>query len=88
MKKPVITVFAALAFTAAPYLSAQPILPDHFASWASSSRPILVLWPRSPEAAKYDSHPESAQLLQESGVVRVEERYYPKGDAEVSIRGF
>jgi hypothetical protein len=83
------------AFLSAPRLSAQRILPDHFASWTShgraheaENRPYVVLWPRSPEWAKYDSHPEYTQLLLESGVARIEEHYYQKGDAEIAIRAF
>src|SRR5260370_20657416 len=44
------------------------------------------MWPRSPEAAALDSHPEYTKLLVESGVVRVEERDYQKGGSELGLR--
>jgi hypothetical protein len=78
--------------SAAP-LSAQQILPNQFATWQSgsgphNSGPELLMWPRDPKAEKYDGHPEYTKLLVESGVIRIEEHYYKKGDAELAIRAF
>src|SRR5260370_28691946 len=77
-----------LALLSAPYLSAQQYLPDRFASWQSGSRPALVMWPRSADAARLDSHPEYTQLLVESGIARIEERDYQKGRGDLAIRLF
>ncbi len=46
------------------------------------------MWPRSPEAASLDSHPEYTKLLVESGVVRVEERGYRMGGSELEVQVF
>src|SRR5260370_33533014 len=85
-----------LALAAAPYCSAQQsLLPERFGSWEPNTHhpdvhPSLaqprVMWPRSPEAAALDSHPEYTKLLVESGVVRVEERDYQKGGSELALR--
>ena len=46
------------------------------------------MWPRSPEAPAIDPHPEYTRLLVESGVIRVEEHYYEKGNADLAVRAF
>jgi hypothetical protein len=48
----------------------------------------MVMWPRSTQATGLDSHPEYEQTLTESGIVRIEEHDYKKGDDELSIRVF
>jgi hypothetical protein len=75
-----------LALVSASKLSAQQVLPDQFASWQSGHHPAIVMWPRSPEMARIDSHPEYTQILVESGIVRVEEHYYEKGGEEIAVR--
>ena len=46
------------------------------------------MWPRGPQAASLDSHPEYTKLLVESGVFRIEERGYQKGGSELGLRLF
>ncbi len=64
------------------------LLPDRFASWETGKQPPYVMWPRSEAAARLDSHPEYTKLLVESGVVRVEEHGYQRGNSEFGIRLF
>src|SRR6266404_1443615 len=61
------------------------LLPERFASWETDKQPPLVRWPRSDVSARLDSHPEYTKLLVESGVVRVEERGYRRGNAELEV---
>lgn len=61
------------------------LLPDKFASWETGEQPPFVRWPRDDAAARFDSHPEYTKLLVESGVVRVEEHGYRKGNAELEV---
>jgi hypothetical protein len=77
-----------IALLSAWPLSAQQILPDRFGPWQSGSHPPLVMWPRSPEAARIDNNPTYTRTLVESGVIRVEEHYYVKGGVELPIRVF
>ncbi len=98
MRKPYIIGGLLLALAAAPYSAAQqPLLPERFGSWEPNTHhpdmhpPLaqpLVMWPRSPEAASLDSHPEYTKLLVESGVVLVEERDWQKGGNELGVRLF
>src|SRR4029077_6665587 len=87
MRRQLFFVFA-FALLSASKLSAQQVLPDQFASWRSGRHPAIVMWPRTPEMARLDSHPEYTQILVESGVIRVEEHYYEKGSDEIAIRVF
>src|ERR1700747_714131 len=74
------------ANTSAQGIRAQSmLLPDKFASWETAEQPPFVRWPRADVAAKFDSHPEYTKLLVESGVVRVEEHGYRKGNAELEV---
>ncbi|HYL65222.1 MAG TPA: DUF6599 family protein [Candidatus Methylomirabilis sp.] len=66
----------------------QQILPNQFADWKSGGRPPLVFWPRGQGVVPIDPGLTSLSLLAESGVVRVEEHYYEKGNAELAIRAF
>src|SRR5258708_35758128 len=87
-----------LALGAAPYCSAhQSLLPERFGSWEPNTHhpdvhpPLaqpLVTWPRAPEAASLDSHPEYTKLLVESGVVRVEERDYRSVGSDLGVQSF
>jgi hypothetical protein len=79
--------FVFLTGSASSYAQSQ-ILPNRFGSWQSGSHPPIVMWPRSDAAARYDSHPEYAQTLTESGAIRIEERYYEKGSSELAVRLF
>jgi hypothetical protein len=74
-------------FSAAP-LSAQQILPDQFAAWQQGSHPPIVMWPRTPGVQRPDPGPYYTRILIESGVTRVEEHYYEKSGAELTIRLF
>src|SRR5260370_28051870 len=83
------------ALLSAANISAQSVppaqsmlLPDRFASWETGKQPPYVMWPRSEAAARLDSHPEYTKLLVESGVVRVEEHGYQRGNSEFGIRLF
>jgi uncharacterized protein DUF6599 len=87
MRRLLLLVCGIALFSAAP-LYAQQILPNQFASWQPGSRPPIVMWPRGPEQARIDDSPAYTQLLVESGVTRVEEHYYKKGEAELTIRLF
>src|SRR5713101_1855654 len=80
--------FALLLTTSGCSYAQSQLLPDRFATWQPAQHPPLILWPRSPEAAKLDSHPESTQILVESGVARVEEHYYRNENSEVAVRVF
>ena len=64
------------------------LLPDRFTSWQPGKQPPLVMWPRSESAAALDSHPEYTNILVESGVVRVEEHDYQRGNSEFGLRVF
>ncbi|HZV88773.1 MAG TPA: DUF6599 family protein [Candidatus Binatus sp.] len=77
-----------IALLSATSLSAQQILPNQFASWESGSRPPVVMWPRTPGVQRPDPGPYYTRMLIESGVARVEEHYYEKGGAELTIRLF
>ena len=55
------------------------LLPDRFSTWQRSQRPPAVLWPSSVKNA-------GEPLLAESGVVRIEEGYYQRGDQELTLR--
>jgi hypothetical protein len=79
--------FVFLTGSAGSYPQSQ-ILPDRFGSWQSGSHSPIVMWPRSDAAARYDSHPEYAQTLTESGAIRIEEHYYEKGSSELAVRLF
>ncbi len=87
MKRYVCT-FALLLATSACSNAQSQLLPDRFATWQSAQRPPVVLWPRSPAAAKLDSHPEYTRILVESGVARVEEHDYENASREFGVRAF
>jgi hypothetical protein len=87
MQKLCLISVLSMALAAAPHSSAQ-LLPDRFAGWQPGQHPPLVMWPRSPEAAKFDTHLEHTKVLVESGVARVEEHYYRNGNSEVAVRAF
>lgn len=87
MRRHILMVFA-FALLSASKLPAQQVLPDHFASWQSGSRPAIVMLPKSAAVTTLDSHPEYPQTLAESGVVRVEEHYYQKSSDDLAIRLF
>jgi hypothetical protein len=87
MRRYFLFICAFVLCRAAP-ISAQQILPDRFASWQPGSHPPVVMWPRGPGAARMDYAPDYTQMLIESGVARVEEHYYGKGEAELAIRLF
>ena len=76
-----------VAASAAGHPQSQ-LLPDRFSTWQSSQDPPAVTWPRGPEGAKIDSHPEYTQILVESGVVRAEERSYRNNSGEIAVRVF
>jgi len=49
----------------------------------------MIKWPRTPEMAALDTHPEYTKLLVESGVIQVEERdYRQSGGSEFGVRLF
>jgi hypothetical protein len=87
MRKLRLITVLSVALAAAPHSSAQ-LLPDRFAGWQPGQHPPLVMWPRSPQAAKLDTNPVDTQILVESSVARVEEYYYRNGDSEVAVRAF
>jgi hypothetical protein len=82
----VFTLLSALCLSAqTPKVS---LLPIEFGSWQPGNRAPITMWPRSAEAGKLDAHPEYEQTLKESGILRIEERYYRKADNELTVRLF
>ena len=68
--------------------SSQAILPEQFTAWKSASPAPSVLWPRGQGAAIAAQRMVDVSLLKESGAVRIEQRAYENGGAEVTIRAF
>ncbi len=94
MRRQFLFVFS-LALLSAAKGSAQSVtiaqsmlLPDRFASWETGKGAPYVMWPRGDAATRLDSHPEYTRILVESGVVRVEEHDYQKGNSEFGVRIF
>ena len=77
-------VFAVVATSCV--IAQESPFPEHFGKWQPQDKPPLVLWPRPPEREKYDNNPPYTAMLAESGVVRVEERYYRSGDLQTAVR--
>jgi hypothetical protein len=84
---PILAFFLTVAAVPHSYAQ-QSLLPERFGSWEPGTQPPNVMWPRSPERAALDSHPEYSELLVESGVSLVEERHYLKNGNELAVRLF
>jgi hypothetical protein len=71
----------ALAIPATPQTS---VLPDHFAGWRATG-PAVPVKP-SELGPKWQRWEEGEQVLQESGIVRIDDRPYQKGADQLGLR--
>ena len=82
----VMLLFAATAAVAATGSQhAQPsLLPDHFAGWQASGPPIPVK--PGDLGPEWDKWTEGEQILNESGITRIEDRPYKNGSDQLGLR--